>query len=109
MNINGIGCGHLIAGRVTDETGQAVEMVPNIARSVSNNSDKSSGMAYADSDGNYSIPALMPLSDYIVFAVPMNYKNQYYNNSISLATASLVNIATGNVSGIYLVLTEGLI
>jgi len=107
INISGIGCGHLIAGRVTDETGQAVEMVPIIARSVSNNSDKSSGMAYADSDGNYSIPALMPLSDYIVFAVPMNYKNQYYNNSISLATATLVNIATGNVSGIDFVLTEG--
>jgi len=107
IEITEIGCGNIISGLIKDELGQPVSMVPIIARSVSNNSDTASGIVYSDSNGAYSITSLMPLTDYIVFAVPINYEEQYYNNATSPITAKRVDISTGNVSGINFILTEG--
>ena len=107
INISGIGCGHSISGRVTDESGQPVSMVPVLAKSISGESKETSGIAYSDINGYYTITSLMPSNDYVVHAVPMDYKNQYYNNATTLADATLVDISTENKSGIDFVLTEG--
>ena len=107
INISNIGCGFIISGKITDESGNPVSMVPVLAKSSSHNSREASGTAYSNIKGDYSITSLMPLNDYIVYAVPMNYKEQYYNNKTELSEVDRVNISAGNQTGINFVLSEG--
>jgi hypothetical protein len=105
-NINGIGCGHKISGRITDESGRPVYNVPILVRSLSSDEQSASGTVYSNIRGDYTI-TLMPLNDYIVRVVPDDYQLQYYNNATTQAEATLIDISSGNQTGIDFVLTEG--
>ncbi|ETR71146.1 MAG: hypothetical protein OMM_02712 [Candidatus Magnetoglobus multicellularis str. Araruama] len=106
INITGIGCGHTISGKITDESGRPVYNVPVLVKSLSSDDQKSSGIVYSNIRGDYTI-TLMPLNDYVVRAAPVDYQLQYYNNAKTLSEATLVDIFTGNQTGIDFVLTKG--
>jgi hypothetical protein len=107
IDISGLGCGYTISGQITDESGSPVSMVPILAKSISDNSKDASGTAYSNLKGDYSITSLMPLSDYIVHAIPMNHMAQYYSNKSTLSEANRVDLSSGNQTEIHFVLSEG--
>ena len=86
-----------ISGQVTDSSGG----VPNVFMMAWSASVRSLIYPSAtDINGNYTLTNLKPANDYVVFASPMDFAQQYYDAKDTPNQADLVDITGGHVNNI---------
>ena len=105
VNINfNVSSGNSISGRVVDDYGQGVANVWVNAHSESLMSGRGEP---TDANGDYTIPNLIPVSDYRVDIWVEDFIGQFYDGQTDWMLADLVDVTTTSATGIDFVLSAG--
>ncbi|MBF0451317.1 MAG: tandem-95 repeat protein [Candidatus Magnetomorum sp.] len=95
-----------ISGKITDETGIAVNQACIHVWSESD-ATRTVYTSCADSNGNYTVTDLPFLSDYRVSVISSDYPDHYFENTRDLKNARYVDITDGPLPSVNVVLSFG--